>query len=105
MLRELVKEKRDFLDRLERKFLQLLRECPYPQQDAQLAADRLEAAELLASRPGPQDPPSLAALKLVGDNPKLENVWVEVREAGHWKYALTPEEFVTALLPRSATLD
>lgn len=104
LVAELTKERHSFLDQLDKKFVRLLRECPYPKEEAQLVADRLEEHGLLTNRPHPNDPPSLASLKLIGDNPKLAEIWQDVRDKDQWQAAQTAEEFVSLLLPSPESL-
>lgn len=94
-----------FLSKVEAKFRTLLEESPDPQWEIQDAARRMEAEDMLWQRPWPNSNPRQAAFKMFGDNKALTEWWMDIRDRGWWASALTPEELITAILPKYDTLD
>lgn len=94
-----------FLSKLEEKFRTLLEESLDPQSEIQNAARRMEAEDMLWQRPWPNSSPRQAAFQVFGDNEALTEWWMDIRDRGWWESALTPEELITAILPKYDTLD
>jgi hypothetical protein len=105
LVKELFKERDDFLNKVENKFFRLLKQEPDPAAEIADAARRLEAAGLLWDAPSPSTNLRTAAMKLIGENPLMAEVWKAVQEAGYWKAAETPAELISALLPSPESLD
>jgi predicted RNA methylase len=65
--------------------------------------ERFDQADLLGTRPRPTDSPKQAAFLLISQNPNLQmdDLWKEIRTAGYWQAAETPQELVSAILPDS----
>jgi hypothetical protein len=94
-----------FLARVETKFRTLLEGSPDPQWEIQDATRRMEAEDMLWQRPWPNSNPRQAAFQMFGDNEALRERWMDIRDRGWWASALTPEELITAILPKYDTLD
>jgi hypothetical protein len=94
-----------FMSKVEAKFRALVEESPDPQCEIQDAAQRMEAEDMLWQRPWPNSNPRQAAFQMFGDNEALTEWWMDIRDRGWWASALTPEELITAILPKYDTLD
>lgn len=94
-----------FLLRVEKKFRALLEESPDPQWEIQNALRRMEAEDMLWQRLPPNASPKQAAFLIFSENEALTEWWTDIRDRGWWESALTPEELITAILPKYDTLD
>ena len=99
----MTKEAESFLDQVEEKLIQLLKESPNPRSEIDQAVRRFDRAGLLGSRPDPDSSPTQAAFLLISQNPNLQqdDLWREIRTADLWPAAESPQELVSAILPDS----
>lgn len=94
-----------FLSKVEAKFRSLLEQSKNIPQEIEQAADRMQAEGLLWQRPDPRASAFQASFRMIGDNEALSEWWMQIKEAGYWEAAETPQELISALMPSHETLE